>query len=149
MMTASRDPRSVPAGSDPAPGGVSHDAHRRDSRSRAVRCGVCMRELAQEGLHLQIAERTLGSFCSRTCLAASEALVALQHSAGELARRGRIDLAEAREALADELLALWRRRAGPDPRLVGQAVQLARARDPHDRDRFIGSRTRVELPGLD
>jgi hypothetical protein len=48
-----------------------------------------MRELAQEGSHLQTAVRTLGSFCSQGCLAAAVALAALELWAGEFDGRGR------------------------------------------------------------
>jgi hypothetical protein len=113
--------------SEPAPVAASRGGYRRDSANQ-VRCGVCRRELADEGLHLETAEHMLGSFCSPACLAAVEALKALHHWAGDLDRRGRVEEADAREALADELLVLWRRQAGPDPKLVAEAVELARAR---------------------
>ncbi len=118
-------------GSEAAPLAANRGGYRRDSASH-VRCGVCTRELAEEGLHLQTAEHMLGSFCSPACLAAVEALVAIHHWAGDLDRRGRIDEAEAREALADQLLLIWRRGAGPDPKLVVEAVELARARSRTD-----------------
>jgi hypothetical protein len=126
MPISRRHFSSRPLGSEPAPVAANRGGYRRDSVNH-VRCGVCTRELAEEGLHLETAEHMLGSFCSPACLAAVEALVALHHWAGDLDRRGRIDEAEAREALADELLVLWRRRAGPDPKLVAQAVEVARA----------------------
>ena len=97
--------------------------------NRAARCGVCTRELAGEGLHMSSAEQMIGSFCSQTCLAAAGALAALQRWAAELDGHGRRAEAEAREALSDELLVLWRRRGGPDPQVVTKAVELARARD--------------------
>jgi hypothetical protein len=109
-----------------------------DGANRGARCGVCMGELAQEGLHLQTAVRTLGSFCSQGCLAAAAALAALQLWAWELDGRGRRDEAQTREALADQLLFLWRRRIGPDPKIVGRAVRLARERDALDRKRRLG-----------
>jgi hypothetical protein len=96
---------------------------------RVARCGVCRLELAGEGLHLVSAEQMVGSFCSQTCLAAAGALAALQRWSAELDGHGRRAEAEAREALGDELLLLWRRRGGPDPRVVIKAVELARARD--------------------
>lgn len=138
MPVSRRRYESRPLGSEPVPIAASRVGHRRDSARQPVRCGVCTVELSQEGLHLQAAEHMLGSFCSPACLAAVEALVALQHWAGDLDRRGRIDQAEAREALADQLLVLWRRRAGPDAKVVARAVQLARARDPMDRGIDIG-----------
>jgi hypothetical protein len=42
---------------------------------------------------------------------------------------GRRDEADARTALADDLLLLWRKRTGPDPKGVSAAVELARARE--------------------
>jgi hypothetical protein len=105
-----------------------------DGSNRGASCGVCMSELAQEGSHLQTAVRTLGSFCSQGCLDAAAALAALALWAWELDGRGRRDEAQTREALADQLLLLWRRRIGPDPKIVGQAVRLAR-----ERDALIGS----------
>jgi hypothetical protein len=118
--------------------GVTRDTRVADGGNRGARCGVCMRELAQEGLHLQTAVRTLGSFCSQGCLAAAAALAALELWAWELDGRGRRDEAQTREALADQLLFLWRRRIGPDPKIVGQAVRLARERDALDRKRRLG-----------
>jgi hypothetical protein len=109
-----------------------------DGANRGARCGVCTRELAQEGLHLQTAVRTLGSFCSHGCLAAAAALAALELWSWELDGRGRRGEAQAREALADQLLFLWRRHIGPDPKLVGQAVRLARERDALDWKRRLG-----------
>jgi hypothetical protein len=131
MPISRRHFSSQPFGSEPAPVAANRGGYRRDSANH-VRCGVCTRELADEGLHLETAQHMLGSFCSPVCLAAVEALVALQHWAGDLDRRGRIDEAESREALADQLLLLWRRRAGPDPTLVTEAVELARARGRTD-----------------
>jgi hypothetical protein len=103
-----------------------------DRPNLVARCGVCTREVAGEGLHLQTAGRTLGSFCSQPCLAAAVALATLQRWAAELDGRGRGDEAQAREALGDQLLLLWRRRVGPDPKIVAGAVQLARERDAVD-----------------
>jgi len=74
----------------------------------------------------------LGSFCSRDCLAAAEALAMLQNWGEELDAHGRFEQAEARETLAEQLLLLWRRRAGPNPATVIEAVQLARGRDAGD-----------------
>jgi uncharacterized membrane protein YccC len=118
---------SGPLGSEHAPVAASSGAYRRAANELA-RCGVCTREVTREGLHLQAAEQVLGSFCSPACLDAVEALVALHRWAEDLDRRGKADEAEAREALADELLVLWRRRAGPDAKLVGEAVARARAK---------------------
>ena len=104
----------------------TRDAHRANG---AARCGVCRLELAGEGLHLVSAEQMIGSFCSQACLAAADALAALQRWAADLDGHGRRAESEAREALSDQLLLLWRRRGGPDPNVVIKAVELARARD--------------------
>jgi hypothetical protein len=117
---------------------VAPDTLVADGSNGGARCGVCMRELAQEGLHLQTAVRTLGSFCSQGCLAAAAALAALELWAGELDGRGRRNEAQTREALADQLLILWRRRIGPDPKIVVRAVRLARERDALDWKRRLG-----------
>jgi hypothetical protein len=107
----------------------AHNARGAQGANRAACCGVCRRELAGEGLHLISAGRMIGSFCSQACLAAAGALAALQRWAAELDGHGRRAEAEAREALGDELLLLWRRRGGPDPNVVTKAVELARVRD--------------------
>jgi len=122
---------SGPLGSELAVA-ASYGGGRGRSDGRAVRCGVCTREVADESLHLQTAEHMLGSFCSPRCLAAVEALMALHHWSGDLDRRGKVQEAEAREALADQLLLVWRRHAGPEPKLVAEAVELARARGYDD-----------------
>jgi hypothetical protein len=108
-------------------------SHQRATRD-PVRCGVCRTELGPDALHLERAGHEIGSFCSAPCLAAVEALAALQSWAARLEARGSFDEAEARDALADELLILWRRRTGPDPAVVSQAVELARARDSESRE---------------
>jgi hypothetical protein len=108
---------------------AAQDTRRGRLAKEAVCCGVCRSELAQEGLHLISAGQMIGSFCSPPCLAAAEALAGLQRWAAELDAHGRRDEAEAREALSDDLLLLWRRRGGPDPRVVVEAVKLARRRD--------------------
>jgi hypothetical protein len=117
---------------------LTPDSRVADGANGGARCGVCKRELAQEGLHLQTAVRTLGSFCSQACLAAAAALAALELWAAELDGRGRRDEAQTREALADQLLFLWRRRIGPDPKIVVRAVRLARERDALDWKRRAG-----------
>jgi hypothetical protein len=122
---------SGPLGSDHAVVAASSGGYRR-AANEPVRCGVCTREFTREGLHLETVEQMLGSFCSPACLDAVEALVALHRWAEDLDRRGKVVEAEAREALADELLLLWRRRAGPDPKLVAEAVVRARARGRSD-----------------
>jgi hypothetical protein len=98
-------------------------------KSEAAHCGICRRELEDEGLHRSNGRDDLGSYCSPACLSAAEALVALQLWSVKLETSGRRDEAEARTALADELLLLWRRRIGPDPKRVNAAVELARSRD--------------------
>jgi hypothetical protein len=113
--------------SETAPVAAKRGGYRKGTANH-VRCGVCTREVVEEGLHLQRFELVVGSFCSPVCLAAFEALVALDRWAGDLDRHGRGDEAEAREALADQLLVLWRRGKGPDPTLVTEAVKLAQAR---------------------
>jgi hypothetical protein len=117
---------------------VAPDTRVADGSHWGARCGVCMRELAQEGSHLQTAVRTLGSFCSQGCLAAAVALAALELWAGEFDGRGRRSEAQTREGLADQLLILWRRRIGPDPKIVVRAVRLARERDALDWKRRLG-----------
>jgi hypothetical protein len=107
---------------------AAREIRRADRVSGAARCGICTRKLSEEGLHLETAGRTLGSFCSQGCLAAARVLAALERWAAELDGRGRRDEAQTREALADQLLFLWRRRVGPDPKIVARAVQLARER---------------------
>jgi len=123
-------------GRPPCAAAIARDGRRiaRDGRgapraNQAIRCGVCARELAQEGLHLISAGEMIGTFCSPACLAAAEALAELQRWAAELDARGRRNEAEAREALGDELLLLWRRGSGPNPELVAQAVAVARGRE--------------------
>ena len=93
-----------------------------------ARCGICRREVEGEGLHRSDGRDELGSYCSPGCLSAAEALVALQMWSVKLEASGRRDEAEARTTLADELLLLWRKHAGPDPRRVRAAVDLARSR---------------------
>jgi hypothetical protein len=107
--------------------------HHRVSRE-PVRCGVCRAELGPDAFHLERAGHEVGSFCSAGCLAAVEALAALQSWSARLEARGAVEEAEARDALADELLILWRRGTGPDPAVVSRAVELARAREPQVRE---------------
>jgi hypothetical protein len=120
-----------PQSSSTEPDGRSAMRETRGARraGKAVRCGVCTRELGQERLRLISAGEMIGAFCSPPCLAAAEALAGLQRWAEELDAHGRRDEAEAREALGDDLLLLWRRGGGPDPKTVAQAVALARVRD--------------------
>jgi hypothetical protein len=92
-------------------------------------CGICTSELDGEALHRNDGRDELGSYCSPACLSAAEALVSLQLWSVKLEASGRRDEAEARTTLADELLLLWRKRAGPDPGRVRAAVDLARSRD--------------------
>jgi hypothetical protein len=97
--------------------------------NQPAHCGICKSELVDEGLHRHEGREELGSYCSPTCLSAAEALVALQLWSMKLDASGRRPEAEARTALADDLLVLWRKRTGPDPNGVSAAVELARSRD--------------------
>jgi hypothetical protein len=92
-------------------------------------CGICKRELGEEGLHRHEGREERGSYCSPACLCAAEALVGLQLWSVKLEASGRRAEAEARTTLADDLLLLWRKRIGPDPKRVSAAVELARARE--------------------
>jgi hypothetical protein len=92
-------------------------------------CGICRSELEGEGLHRREGREHLGSYCSPDCLSAAEALVALQLWSVKLETSGRRNEADARTALADDLLLLWRKHAGPDPKDVSAAVELARSRE--------------------
>jgi hypothetical protein len=118
-----------PQASSKPDGGAMRETRSARPANKAVRCGVCTSELDQEGLRLISAGRMVGAFCSPPCLAAAEALAGLQRWAEELDAHGRRDEAEARETLGDDLLLLWRRGGGPDPKVVAQAVALARGRD--------------------
>jgi hypothetical protein len=122
-----RRPQASSIGSDG--GRAVRDTRGARRANEAVRCGVCTRELGQEGLRLISAGEMVGAFCSPPCLAAAEALAGLQRWAAELDAHGRRDEAEAREALGDDLLLLWRRGGGPNPKVVAEAVALARGRD--------------------
>jgi hypothetical protein len=95
----------------------------------AAHCGVCRNELEGEGLHRHDGRDDLGSYCSPDCLSAAEVLVALQLWSVKLDTSGRREEADARTRLADDLLLLWRKHAGPDPKGVRAAVELARTRD--------------------
>jgi hypothetical protein len=97
--------------------------------NQPAHCGICKSQLEGEGLHRHDGREELGSYCSPACLSAAEALVALQLWSIKLEASGRRDEAEARTTLADDLLLLWRKRTGPDPKGVGAAVELARSRD--------------------
>jgi hypothetical protein len=80
-------------------------------------------------LHRHDGRDDLGSYCSPDCLSAAEVLVALQLWSVKLDTFGRREEADARTKLADYLLLLWRKHAGPDPNGVRAAVELARTRD--------------------
>jgi hypothetical protein len=97
--------------------------------NQPAHCGICRIELEGEGLQRHEGREERGSYCSPRCLAAAEALVALQLWSVRLESSGRRAESESRTALADELLQLWRRRAGPEPNGVSAAVELARARE--------------------
>jgi hypothetical protein len=106
---------------------------KRSGKGRAAdqpaHCGICTSELEGEGLHRSDGREELGSYCSPSCLSAAEALVALQLWSVKLEASGRRDEAEARTTLADDLLLLWRKHTGPDPKGVSAAVELARSRN--------------------
>jgi hypothetical protein len=97
--------------------------------NQPAHCGICRSEVEGEGLHRHEGREELGSYCSPACLSAAEALVALQLWSVKLESSGRRTEAEARATLADDLLLLWRKRAGPDPEGVSAAVELARTRE--------------------
>jgi hypothetical protein len=97
--------------------------------NQPAHCGICRSELDDEGLHRHEGREERGSYCSPACLSAAEALVALQLWSVQLDTSGRRGEAEASIRLADDLLLLWRRRIGPDPKSVSAAVELARSRD--------------------
>jgi hypothetical protein len=108
---------------------MSPAVRRESSKIVVAHCGICRSELDGEGLHRHDGREERGSYCSPRCLAAAEALVALQLWSVRLEASGHRTEAEARTALADELLFLWRRRSGPDPNRVNAAVELARTRE--------------------
>jgi hypothetical protein len=97
--------------------------------NRPAHCGICKSELEGEGLQRREGREERGSYCSPRCLAAAEALVSLQLWSVRLESSGHRAESEARTALADELLFLWRKRIGPEPKGVSAAVELARARE--------------------
>jgi hypothetical protein len=113
------------------PAGPKHPGTGRVA-NQPVHCGICRSELEGEGLHRQSGREQLGSYCSPVCLSAVEALAALQLWSAELDACGRRDEAEVRTTLADDLLLVWRKRTGPDPRGVIAAVRLAQTRDGLD-----------------
>jgi hypothetical protein len=97
--------------------------------NQPAHCGICKRELEGVGWHRHEGREERGSYCSPRCLAGAEALVALQLWSVGLESSGRRAEAEARTGLADDLLLLWRKRTGPEPKSVSAAVELARARE--------------------
>jgi hypothetical protein len=108
---------------------MSPALRRQHSKMEAAHCGICRSELEGEGLHRREGRDDLGSYCSPDCLAAAEVLVALQLWSVKLETSGRRDEAEARTRLADDLLLVWRKRIGPDPKSVTAAMALAQSRD--------------------
>jgi hypothetical protein len=108
---------------------MSSAVRRQRSQPEAAHCGICRSELEGEGLHRRDGREELGSYCSPDCLSAADVLVALQLWSVKLETSGRRDEAEARIRLADDLLLLWRKRTGPDPKGVTAAVELAQSRD--------------------
>ena len=110
-----------------APAVARHSGHGR-AANQPAHCGICKSELEGEGLHRHEGLEERGSYCSPGCLCAAEALVALQLWSVKLESSGRRTEAEARTALADDLLLLWRKHTGPNPGDVSAAVELARSR---------------------
>jgi hypothetical protein len=103
----------------------------RRAANQPAHCGICRSELEGDGLQRHEGREERGSYCSPRCLAAAEALVELQLWSVRLEASGRRAESEARTELADELLLLWRRHTGPEPKRVSAAVELARAREDH------------------
>ena len=97
--------------------------------SQPAHCGICTSEVVGEGLHRGDGREELGSYCSPACLSAAEALVALQLWSVKLETSGRRDEGDACTRLADDLLFLWRKGTGPDPKGVSAAVELVRSRE--------------------
>jgi len=120
----------VSAGFEVSP--VAKSSGKGRAANQPAHCGICRSALEGEGLHRSDGREELGSYCSPACLSAAEALVSLQLWSVKLEASGRRDEAEARTTLADDLLLLWRKRAGPDPKGVSAAVELARSRDECD-----------------
>jgi len=96
--------------------------------NQPAHCGICKSELDGQEFHRHEGREERGSYCSPGCLSAAEALVALQLWSVKLDSTGRRAEAEARTTLADDLLLLWRKHAGPNPVGVNAAVELARSR---------------------
>jgi hypothetical protein len=90
------------------------------------RCSICRAEIGDDGLTLttRLSARSTvawGLFCSERCRDAAKALVAIDEAppgTSSAARRQRGEI-------ADGLLALWRRGAGPEPSLVLLAAEHA------------------------
>jgi hypothetical protein len=108
---------------------VAKQSGRGRAADRPAHCGICTSELEGEALHRSDGREELGSYCSPACLSAAEALVALQLWSVKLETSGRRDEGEACTRLADDLLLLWRKHTGPDPKGVSAAVELVRSRD--------------------
>lgn len=103
--------------------------HARASARRTWNCTFCQVPVEEElALTLPKSDRgtsreSAGWFCSARCLTCVRALAALNPS--PLAS---YEFREARGALTDRLLALWRDGAGPDPALVLEAAQRVASR---------------------
>jgi hypothetical protein len=91
------------------------------------RCSICRAEIEGEGLTYRGTgepghpPRDVGLYCRPRCLDAAQALAALAELHALAPRR----IVEQRGQIADGLLVLWRRRIGPDPRLVVAAAERA------------------------
>jgi hypothetical protein len=96
---------------------------------KAWNCSFCQTPVVDElALKLPKSERgvwreSAGWFCSTRCLTCVQALAALHPS--PLASH---EFREARGALTDRLLAVWRTGAGPDPALVLEAARRVASR---------------------
>jgi hypothetical protein len=103
--------------------------HVRARDRKAWNCSFCQAPVEEElALKLPKSERgvwreSAGWFCSTRCLTCVQALAALHPS--PLASH---EFREARGALIDRLLALWRSGAGPDPALVLEATRRVASR---------------------
>jgi hypothetical protein len=128
MSPALRRHHSKMGAALPGPAVAKHPGIGR-AANQPAHCGICRSEIEGEGLHRHDGREERGSYCSPKCLSGADALVALQLWSVKLDVAGRRSEAEARTMLADDLLLLWRKRAGPDPKRVSAAVELARARE--------------------